>query len=170
MKHMKIISRTLVVLFVASAITACGFHLRGNTPLPAEISNIYIEAKNGPFKEKMEEVLSYGGATIATVQEAASSTLIVQKSIVEKTVGTIDERGKANSYELTYKVNYKLVDREGVSLRTASLYENRRFDFDPDTVLETESEEENLIVDMEESIALRVVRQLATIKTGSSAN
>ncbi|MDB4512024.1 LPS assembly lipoprotein LptE [Arenicella sp.] len=164
---MKIVSRALTVLMVASALTACGFNLRGSTPLPDDIKNIYVDADNGPFKEKMEEILQFGGATIAANSEAASTTLVVLESIVRKTVGTLDERGKANSYELNYVARYNLVNPEGVILRTASLNENRRFDFDPDIVLETDEEEEELILDMEESIALRIVRQLSTVTSTS---
>lgn len=163
MSPYKLVSRTVTVFLLFSAVTACGFHLRGNIPLPDQIKNMYVQAQNGPFKEKMEEVLVNGGATIVSVVEAASATLVVLESQVERTVGTLDERGKANSYQLVYRVKYELVDAEGVKLRTATVRENSRYDFDPDTVLETESEEEELIVEMEEAIALRIVRQLATV-------
>lgn len=163
MSYMKIVSRTLSVLFLTSVITACGFHLRGNIPLPESINNMFVNAENGPFKDQMEEVLLKAGVTIAPSVDAAEVQLNILESTVQRTVGTLDERGKANSYTLVYIVRYVLESPEGIPIRSGVVNDRSQYDFDPDTILETESEEEELIVEMEESVALQIVRQLSTI-------
>ncbi len=163
MLNQKILSRCLVVILLASALTSCGFHLRGSAPLPESLQSMYLDARNGPFKDQMEEVLLRTGAQIQEQREAANVQLSIIQSEVQRTVGTLDERGKANSYNLRYLVSYSLLAADGRVLRSSSINESRRYDFDPDIILETESEEEELIEDMEESIALRVMRQLATV-------
>ena len=170
MRYWNILSRCLIVIFLASTLNACGFHLRGSTPLPEGLQNMYLDARNGPFKEKMEDVLLQTGAQLATQPESAEVQLSILQSVVERTVGTLDERGKANSYRLNYRVQYSLLASDGSLLRTSSLDENRRYDFDPDTVLETESEQEELIEDMEESLALRIIRQLTTVSNGTTVS
>jgi len=163
MKHWKIISRSLVILTLTSAVTACGFHLRGNIPLSESIDNMYVNGNGGPFQKQLEEILVKAGVTIAPYFEGAEVQLKILESQVDRTVGTLDERGKANSYRLTYIASYVLETPDGRVLREATISDQRLYDFDPDAILESESDEGELIVDMEESVSLQVLRQLSTI-------
>ncbi len=165
MNRWKNVSRILLLLILGSAVTACGFHLRGSIPLSESIDNMYLNADSGPFRDQMEEVLTKAGVTLMPSIDSAETQLDIQESIVQKTVGTLDERGKANSYLLTYRVRYALTTPEGKRLRTSTVTDRRQYDFDPDIVLSTESEEEELIVEMEESVALQVMRQLSTVNS-----
>ena len=163
MKQWKTLHQLLVVLALGTVVTACGFHLRGSIPLPDGIKYMFVEAPEGSFKDKLEEMLENGGAEIASSRASASVVLNVLTAEPSRRVGTLDERGKADSYNLRFKVKYVLQDPEGEEIREASLSESRRYNFDPDFVIETEAEEEELQKDMEESIGLRIVRQLSSI-------
>jgi len=144
-------------------LTACGFHLRGNIPLPAGMDTLFVKAPTGSFKNKLEQVLQNAGATIATSKAGAKATIQITKMELSNEVGTLDERGKANSYTLVLMVSYKLVDPEGIEHRQANLVERRRYNFNPEQVIESESEERELKIDMEQSIALRIIRQLSVM-------
>lgn len=159
--------RLAVVLSLSISLAACGFYLRGNIPLPEGIQSMYVNAPEGEFKDVLSEVLVNSGAQLATGSGGADVILTISKAITNRTVGTLDERGKANSYNLRFTVKYELTGRgaeqDAASIRTASLMELRRYNFDPDLVIESESEEAELQLDMEEAISLRIVRQLSTI-------
>ena len=158
------IMRSTILLILAVSISACGFHLRGNIPLDDGIKNRFVSAPEGSFKDQLESVLGSGGAIIATTEASADVVLVVTKAATSRTVGTLDEQGKANSYNLKFKVSYSLKDRAGVVIRpVAKLAESRRYDFDPETVVETEAEEAELQESMEQDISLRMVRQLSII-------
>jgi len=159
----KITSRVLVALIVAVGVSACGFHLRGNIPLPEGIQNMFVVAPDGTFKEQLEEVLVGAGAQLAANKAGADVVLNITQASSDREVGTLDERGKADSYDLRFRVRYSLDDPDGKQIRSNRLNEARRYDFDPELVVESESEEASLLADMEESIALRVVRQLSTV-------
>ena len=156
-------SRAVFVVVMASVITACGFHLRGNIPLPSGIQNLFVEAPAGTFKDELEAVLTNAGAQIASSAEAADVVLTITQAATGRSVGTLDERGKADSYNLRFKVKYTLDTQAGKQLREASLNELRRYNFDPELVIESEAEEAELQGNMEEAIALRIVRQLSTV-------
>lgn len=162
-------TRYLLLLVLASSLNACGFSLRGSTPLPVGLQNMHLDARDGPFKEQMEEILVRIGARLTEASESADVQLSITESIVERTVGTLDERGKADSYLLNYRVQYSLLASDGSVLRSSLIEENRRYNFDPDIVLETETEQEDLIEDMEQAVALRIIRQLNTVTTTNSA-
>ena len=159
--------RLTVLLSLSISLAACGFHLRGNIPLPEGIQSMFVDAPEGDFKDTLKEVLTNAGAQLASSAAGADVVLTVSKAVTSRTVGTLDERGKANSYNLLFSVEYELTGREAEkeaeSIRTASLIESRRYNFDPDLVIESESEEADLQEDMEEAISLRIVRQLSTL-------
>ncbi len=156
--------RTFVFCLLAVSLSSCGFHLRGNIPLSEGIKNMFVVAPEGGFKDQFEDILTKAGANLAANKAGADVILTVDKASSNRTVGTLDERGKVSSYNLRFNVRYTLESADGEVIRkSTSLYENRRYDFNPELVLESESEEEELLSSMEEDIALRIVRQLSTI-------
>jgi len=158
------VARLGAVLLLAISITACGFHLRGNIPLPKVIQNMYVQAPDGTFKDKLEEILSQAGANIAPSAIVADVIVNVIDASSSRNVGTLDERGKVDSYNLVFSVQYSLDDTNGKVVRKkATLRETRQYDFDPELVVESESEEDQLVSSMEEDVALRMVRQLSTV-------
>lgn len=158
------IMRSALLLVLAVSISACGFHLRGNIPLSEGIKNMFISAPEGPFKDQLERILTRAGATITKRREGADVILNITKAAISRTVGTLDDRGKANSYNLRFKVKYSLDDPDGEPIRKLTkLNESRRYNFDPELVVESEAEEAELQESMEEAISLRIVRQLSTV-------
>ena len=158
------IMRSALLLLLAVTISACGFHLRGNIPLSEGVKNMYVSAPEGPFKEELERILSRAGANLTTTAAGADAILVVTKAETTRTVGTLDEQGKANSYNLRFNVKYSLKTPDEENIRPQqSLTESRRYNFDPATVVETEAEEAELQESMEQAISLRIVRKLSTI-------
>ena len=156
--------RSALLLVLGMSLTACGFHLRGNIPLSGEVKNMYLNAPDGSFKNQLESVLNRAGAELLSSPAGADVVLLVTKADTTRTVGTLDDLGKANSYNLRFKVTYVLKDAEGRAIRPSkSLVESRRYNFDPATVVGTEAEEAELQESMEQDVSLRIVRQLSTI-------
>jgi LPS-assembly lipoprotein len=153
----------LTLVFLATILSACGFHLRGNIPLPDGIKNMFIASPAGTFKEQLGDVLTNSGAQLSPNKAGADVVLRIIEARSDRTVGTLDERGKANSYNLVFSVRYRLEDAEGNLLREAKVSEVRRYNFNPEQVIESESEEADLLEDMEQDVALRMVRQLSTV-------
>ena len=157
------LSNAVVTVFLAVTLTACGFHLRGNIPLPDGIKNMHVTGPGGSFTDQLESILENAGGVMALSEGSADVILNIEDASFKRTVGTLDERGKANSYNLIFSVRYELQDPQGKQIRKASLVESRLYNFDPELVMESESEEADLLTDMEQDIALRMVRQLSSI-------
>jgi len=156
--------RPALLLVLAMSLTACGFHLRGNIPLTGEVKNMYLNAPEGSFKNELESILSRAGAELLSSPAGADVVLLVSEANTTRTIGTLDELGKANSYNLQFNATYVLKDAEGRAIRPLkSLVESRRYNFDPANVVEVESEEAELQESMEQDVSLRIVRQLSTI-------
>ncbi len=158
------IMRSALLVLLAVSISACGFHLRGNIPLSEGVKNMVVSAPEGPFKEELERILTRAGANLTSSPAGADAILVVTSASTNRTVGTLDDQGKANSYNLRFTVKYELKTPDDENIRPAeSLRESRRYNFDPLTVVETEAEEAELQESMEQAISLRIVRKLSTI-------
>ncbi|MCH2191134.1 MAG: LPS assembly lipoprotein LptE [Gammaproteobacteria bacterium] len=156
-------SKLVLIAVLALGLTSCGYHLRGNIPLSEGLKNMALNAPEGSFKDLLEKRLTNLGANL--VEESAADVLLEVTSVKsDRKVGTLDERGKANSYNINLRVNYILKDTAGNAIRPSKMIrESRRYNFDPDAVVEAESEEADLIEDMEEEAVLKLIRRLSSI-------
>lgn len=160
----KLRSLTFATLIVSTLfMSACGFHLRGNLPLPETLSELFLKAPRGSFADVLTETIETAGATVLEQKSGAKAVLHIKRADLKREVGTLDQRGKANSYDLKLIVKYVLENLDGEKVKSGKITESRRYDFDSTEIIDTDSEEQELREDMEQDIALRIVRQLTTV-------
>ena len=92
---------TLLFLLVVM-LTACGFQLRGVTPIPESIRGLAIEPNNPylPFQDEVREMLTYNGVTIVGAAQKPDAILFIVSNdfIVEDTSIGADGRIREKSY------------------------------------------------------------------------
>jgi LPS-assembly lipoprotein len=156
--------RALIHILAAAALmSSCGFHLRGNLPLPDQLQVIAVSSTNHAVKEEMVSALQASGAQVIDDETAARSVLDMYDVKFDRKVRTIDTRGKVTGYVLRYDVSYRVVNKDGKELRNSTLAIQRDYNFDPNQVLQAEEEEDSLKDDMIKELTRRIMRQLVTI-------
>jgi LPS-assembly lipoprotein len=160
---MRNIAITLII-GLAVALQACGFHLRGHVALPPAFDATYVKSTDAALQNQIEEVLRVSGTRPAHSAAGATAILNITDVRYEPVVRTVDARGKVSGYLLTYTVSYGAVDAAGKTLlKDQRLELQRDYNFDPEQVLAKESEESFLRRDMEKDAAQQIVRQLGAI-------
>lgn len=155
--------RALIMSVAAAALVAgCGFHLRGQLPLPEQLKVIAVTGTDRDFMDEMVDALEASGAEVVD-EAAARSVLELYDVQFNRNVRTIDTRGKVTGYNLRYDISYRVVDEEGQELRDTTLSLRRDYNFEPEQVLQAEEEEESLRENMVEALVRRIMRQLVTI-------
>lgn len=157
------IIRFLTLIALAGSISACGFHLRGQIPVPESLSVIAVQSKDRDLYQSLVEALSTSGATVVRTSSDAKALLDLHKVDFERQVLTIDDRGKVTGYRLVYRVRFRVTSAEGEKLRESNAVARRDFNFDPDLVLQKEIEENALREDMVLELTQTILRQLSTI-------
>lgn len=155
--------RYLLVAFLTASISACGFHLRGQIPVPESLSVIAVKTTDRDLQRSLTEALSSNGATVVPDSSQAKALLDLHKVEFDRQVLTIDDRGKVTGYRLIYRVAFRVTTATGESLRTSTAISRRDFNFDPDLVLQKEIEENALREDMVIELTQTIMRQLSTI-------
>ncbi|MFO1351410.1 MAG: LPS assembly lipoprotein LptE [Gammaproteobacteria bacterium] len=125
------IGRPLALLGVVCALTACGFHLRGQATLPPAMAATYIDASgqrspNAPpssLATELARALQANGATIAAAPTAATARLVITKENYQRRTLATGAQGDVREYSITYQVEYLVNNADGsalVPLSTAS--------------------------------------------------
>jgi len=166
MKRQIILFATVAAML---ALQGCGFHLRGRVTLSGSVSPIYVKSTDLAFARVMEDQIKASGNAVAG-GEGASSILNLHSVNYRRDVRTVDPRGKVTGYNLYYEVTFDLVGKDGDDLiKDSRVSQTREYNFDPNQVLATESEETFLREDMEKDVAQQILRQLSVIGKGRTA-
>lgn len=155
------------ILAAAVLMSSCGFHLRGNLPLPDDLKVIAVSSTNPDVREEMVDALQASGAKVVEDETEARSVLDMYDVKFNRKVRTIDTRGKVTGYVLRYDVSYRVTNKDGDELRSTTLAIQRDYNFDPNQVLQAEEEEDSLKEDMIKELTRRIMRQLVTIASRS---
>lgn len=161
--------RLISAAIVLAVLSACGFHLRGNIPLPESLKVMAVQSNEREVHRSMTRALSNAGVEVVGSADQASALLDLYNVKYSRTVRTIDDRGKVTGYNLEYRVNFRVTAASGEILRESSVLARRDFNFDPDLVLQNEIEENSLREDMLLDVTQSILRQLATVTAAAPA-
>lgn len=156
-------SSIIVVLFLSFAVTACGFHLRGQLPLPDAVSVIYIDADRTDYTRELEKRLRGSGAKLVDNPSQAKAILQIKDEYAEREVLTLNTDSRATSYKLYYTVEYVLANNQQELLKEGRLEEQNQYSFDSGQAVVQESQERELLEEMYEELALKLVRQIGAL-------
>jgi len=160
---MRQLSKTLIIAFLSFAITACGFHLRGQLPLPESANVIYLDADRTDFTRELEASLRSAGAEIVDDPAQAEAIIQISDEYAERETLTLDTDGLATSYQLFYTVEYIFANAQQELLKEGKLEEESQYSFESGQAVRQETEETELLEEMYEELALRLVRQLGAL-------
>ncbi len=163
---MKSIKFTFLLLF-SFFITNCGFHLRGSQDLSAVLPEVSISGVDR-YSELGRELTRSLTAAKVNVLDDSKIILNVTQDDFSKRVLSLDSNGRANQYELSYKLSFSLVkkvkaeDKKMVAdlMPAQSITEKREYLFDANLVLAKADEEIRLNNDMRQAAMLQLVRRL----------
>lgn len=160
-------------LGLAGSLAACGFALKGATPMP--FASIFIDAtEKGPvvtaFRRHLADSPGLQVLELAEERERAQVRLRIdsdgrqQRNIGANTYGLTRER------QLSTTFTYSLEAANGQPLGEAvSLSQHRDINYDESLALSKEAEEDMLYQDMAEDLAAQVMRRLAAVKLPTEA-
>jgi len=154
-----LLSKLLTGLLLSALLTACGFQLRGAYQLPQEMSSTYVEApdENSDLVRALKRSLKASGVNLFAQASEEAAVLKVGNAQKSKRIVSVDSRGKAREYTLTYavvfSVSFEKTDFE-MSEQTISI--SRDFLFDTEDVLGNSREEAQLYTEMQQD-AVRLI-------------
>jgi len=154
--------RLTVAALLMSALTACGFQMRGTTELPFD--SIYIGIPdNTLFGAEIRR--SIRAVSPGTVQAAAPEDAQVRLQNLgltrDRREVSLSPQGRVEEYELSLTFIYRLIDRDGrVLIPDTTLTVARDLPYDAQVVQAKQGEMEMLYQTMQRSLVDRIIRRL----------
>ena len=155
----------LVVVALTLLLAACGFQLRGVANLPFE--SLYVDGGGNPaLAVEIGRAIRSGSQTRLTERAAdAQAVLQVQGAGREKRILSLSGAGRVREFQLIYRVNFRLTDKDGRDLTPVQPIELRRdMAYDDAQALAKEQEEALLYRDMQSDAIMQLMRRLAAAK------
>lgn len=153
----------LLYLLCLSMLNACGFKLRGEYNLPVAMQETYIEAAQDKPDLVRALKLSLKASDVRVLPTATAEAAILKLFNERKTkrIVSVDSRGRAREYTLTYSISFKLlaaqanfeIDEQNISIE-------RDFLFDPEDVLGNSRGESQLYEEMQQDLVRLILLRL----------
>lgn len=151
-------------------LSGCGWRLRGAISVPPALQRSCLTgvAAYSDLAVEIRSTLERAGAKVLDSCAAADAQLRIGRNEVRKRVLSVDASGRAAEFELTYNLQFTVVDQAGdVLVRQQAIEISRDYRFDPDNVL-AKGEEEKRIREEMVSFAVRQMMQRIDAATGTN--
>lgn len=164
---LSLIQRLALVLLCLSLLNACGFQLRGAYQLPAVMQQTYIDAAsvNADLVRSLSIALRASEIQLLDAPSSDAAQLKLFKEVRSKRVVSVDSRGRAREYTLSYAISFSLNGPQPVTgdvfrIEQQDLQIDRDFLFDPEDVLGNARGESQLYEEMREDLVRLILLRL----------
>ena len=159
--------RSLLIVLLTATLAACGFHLRGSAGSDLPYASMYIALpETAEVRVWLERYLR--GSTNTTVSDDAKTATVTFQQLSDsrdKSILSIDARGRVREYRLQMRYRFRLVDAQGREIvAPQEISMNRDMTYDDSQVLSKSMEENLLWRDMTIVLVNQIMRRLSRIK------
>jgi LPS-assembly lipoprotein len=154
--------KKLLILAFATALAACGFHLRGSADMPFD--SVYVPGATGGIALDLSRNLR-AGSNVKVVDDPKQAEAILEFSgeTRVKQILSLTGSGRVGEFRLRYRVAFRVHDGKGndfVPLSTLEL--TRDVTYSDADVLAKESEEQLLYRDMQGDMVQQIIRRMSS--------
>ena len=155
--------RLCLVTLAITALTACGFHLRGSSDVP--FSSIFLEGNTLVVSKDLKQSLATSEVEIVNSPKNAELRLELVGEENEKRILSLGGEGTVNEFELYYRVHYRTKLAGQATWSEVQTVEARRdFTYSDADLLAKQNEEKQLNQGMQQSVVNSIMRRLSALK------
>ena len=141
------------------ALSACGFHLRGQFTLPPLLQPVAVVSTVPTLEDRVSAGIQRMGGVVSA--DAPMQVHITRETVTRQT-STVDRLAKAAEYTLFYELNFQLKYASGVPAQPErSIRLRRTYQFDNTRIVGKFDEEATLQEDMRQQAVAQLLTQLS---------
>lgn len=152
-----------VLAVLALALAGCGFHLRKEVELPANMRRIALSGvdPNSTLGKDLIKALPRSGATVVDKVEDGVAVMKFVANSFTTDVLSVSGTARANEYSMRYHVEFLVEDPGGTALLPKQTIElTREFTFDASQALGVAAETDLLTKELQRDMVQTVLRRL----------
>lgn len=153
---------SVLLVLVATLLTGCGFHLRGDLPL-SHFPAMHIQSeRHSELAALVSARLEHNKVQLLESYQQTAPMLQLLDDTLERRTLSLFPNGQVAEYELIYKVKYALTMPDGEP-QHYQFEIFRDYQDDPNQALAKAKELELLLAELRQQAANRIMRQLARL-------
>lgn len=154
-----------VPILMSLLLGACGFHLQGRQPLPAEFANTYIDTgdEKTDFVQDLRKALLASGVKVIPTAGSAGATIKVLEDELTERILSVSARNIPAEYELTYRVKFSVASNGDTLIEDEEVTATRDFSFNEAQLLAKEREQEILREALARDLVALVMRRISAL-------
>lgn len=166
-------TRPLLMIVLALALSACGFQLRDALVLPPDLGPVKVVSVDArsPLAESLAQALTRAGAVPATSESDDAAVLDLQAERWGDTPISVDALGRGQEFSLRYAVVFELRKADGTRVVPQQTIElSRDYISIPTQSIGTEGEREILVRELRREMTASILRRIdAVTRRGAPA-
>jgi len=159
----KAVLQLCMLVLSAALLSACGFKLRGAYTLPVVMQTTYIESPqiSADLVRSLKVALKASDVNISETKTEDAAVLKLFKEVKSKRTVSVDAKGRAREYTLTYSLSFALNSEQNkFTVSDQSIRIDRDFLFDPEDVLGNSRGESQLYEEMQQDLVRLLLLRL----------
>ena len=158
------------VVLMASLLSACGFHLRGDYSVPEELETMSLTSYDqySSFTRMMKGQLRMSEIDVVPPAANIPNLHLLSEGVGERTL-SLYQNTRAAEIELTFRASYRVTVPE-LGSKTFSTSVTRSYLDNPLTALAKSVERDMIEDEMRKLAASQIIRQTARLKADIAAN
>lgn len=153
-------------------LSACGWHLRGVTPLPPEYRVIYLQSQaSNSFNQQLKLQLEFNDVVLTASAEDAPAILRIEPLNIERRTLSVSSSGQVGEFELNARLTAHILHISRDTDVEIDLKARRTLTNDVNNVVGTASAETQQRAELERELVNKLLRRLQSLsKTRNSDN
>ena len=157
--------RNTALLAICLLLAACGFQLRTQPNIPAEMSRTYIATNDrySPFYRTFRDELEKAGVEVVNSPADATAVFSILSDVTNQRVLSVSALNVPREYEVYYTINYSVENGSQSVMEPQSLTLTRDYTYDETLVLGKAREAELLRDAIVDDLVRIILKQLAAL-------
>ena len=152
-----------VTILAAFALSACGFHVRGEVQLPPGMQRVHVQIADpySPLGRDLEAALLRSGAKVENAAGEGVAEIVIPAVSLAPVVRSVGANAFVNEFSMVYHVEMQITDANGKTLMPRQVIEHsRQFTFDQTQAIGTSAEQDEIKKEMERDMVPALLRRI----------
>jgi LPS-assembly lipoprotein len=158
-----------IIAVMVLSLTACGYHLRGSYQLPKELKTIYLQGESTELHEQFTKAMQSSSGQLLSSPEKAGIVIRFFGEKMTRRVLSLSARGRANEFELDYRIEYEFANAGNTILMPRQPIEVKREYFnDQQDIIAKDNEEKVIRNEMYQQTVRAIINRARLILEASA--
>lgn len=162
MKMLRIAAIAAVVL----ALSACGFQLRGEAKLSADLQRVHLAVSDpfSPLRRDVEAALTRSGATMESAPGKHVAEITLSAVSLAPVVRSVGANATVNEFSMVYHVELSIQGTDGKTLLPMQVIEHSRdYTFDQTQAIGSNAEQDEIKKGMERDMVQAIMLKVESV-------